>query len=517
MRLDSCNADGTSCGSVCSSSSSSFAPSPAPFLAFSQLSKSPTALSPVHCCSQLTLSLWGKERGDLLFFLSLYAFLMPFHRRLTGVPGRTGNAFSPLLLAKAAYGTPIVRASSPAERCTDSSLPEHPLYGALRARLSDPASPLPCNQVYGKLVNAYSLIEEFNCAKTSRRLARQHAAFRFLRRHNVLLHGLLFYAAHTGTWNTTPEFARLSLLGEAIVRAEVRARLLKVFPDMPHQSYVTCVEELTSRDSVVALFDTLSLEQIVGAKPPAPATDKQAHGAHHSNEERRREARSPKVTLAEDEKYAMLCALVGEMHWFVARTKATDRTHNNAIFPPSDVLILHVLCKHLLECVPAEVLFRRMEPMIHHLRSVWVNQPMSLPSQLYMKPRTARALSLSSSPHAPTQEELRWRTMPDGAALVQLCSPTEARNTAFLRSHMRPKVSHRRFDSWWWDHTDPSDGRGQVLALSPHPAKQAAATSPDATLWNEDRRRELVRPATTTTTTATRTVPATTSKERNRE
>lgn len=401
----------------------------------------------------------------------------------------------PLTVTRVAYTTTALLHQRRTSQAADgASLKQHPLYGVLKARLGSPSAPLPSNQVYAKLVNPCRLVDEFNFAKTSKRLARQHAAFRFLRRHNVLMHGLLFYVQHTETWNTTQEFARLSLVGESVIRAEVRGRLLKLFPDMSHDAFATCAAELTSCSSLASLFDALRLDQIVGAKPPpreSGSTDAGRDGTKHTERAKAAQTRA-KVTLDDDAKCAMLCAVVGEMHWFAARTKATDRTHNNALFPPSDVLILHVLCTHLLECVPAELIFGKLQPMIQHLRSVWVNEPMSLPSQLLLKPRTIAALSLSSSSHSPTAEELRWRTVSADATTVPVRALTEAPDTDYLKSYMRPRFSHRHFDSLWLQAVSPPHRRAVTAGLLAQPSVKASS-EPDPNLWNENRRRELAR------------------------
>lgn len=408
-------------------------------------------------------------------------------KRLQTIPSLT-RASSVSLMHTLSAGSRC-HATAPA---VETSSPTDGLRGALTSRLCDPAAPLPSNQVYERLVNPCRLVDEFNFAKTTKRQARQHAALRFLRRHNVLMHSLLFYAPRTATWNTTAEFERLALLGESVLRAEVRGRVLKLFPEMPHATYADATKRLLGRESLVGLFDALGMAQLVGSRPPPRPAAKSPRGRPG---QARVEVPRWSVPTA-DERYGMLCATVGEMHWFAARTKATDRTHNNALFPPSDVLILHVLCTHLLECLPAELIFGELEPLIQKIRAVWVNEPMSVPSQLRTAPHTIGALSLAAAPHAPSAPELTRRDPGAGVASAAALRPlTASADENYVKSFMRPKCSHKHFDSPWYSIL-PDDKRGTPPPLAA--ARDPTPNSPaDASLWSDARRRELTLPAST--------------------
>ncbi|CCW61022.1 unnamed protein product [Phytomonas sp. EM1] len=369
---------------------------------------------------------------------------------------------------------------------------------ALTQRLCSPERPLPANRVYKQLVNPCRLVKEFDFSKSSRRLARQHAVLRFLRKHNVLLHSLLFYIPEAVTWNRTGEFDRLALYGKCIFRSEVRGRLLRLFPDMPPQIFTQCSQSLLSDNSLADLFDTLHMELIVGLRP----TRRDDSGSPLRQNSQK--AKRVKVSLGKAEKVNMLCAVLGEMQWFAARTKATDRTHNNALFPPSDVLILHVLCLHQLECMPAELIFRNLEPHLKAIRQVWVNEPMSLPTQLRLVPRTLAALSLSSNPHSPTSAELECRMKASSAipsisnkddvdskdAVVRVRPLTAQPDTNYVKSFMKPKCRFERFktDSYKVLH---ADRRGEPPLLSHEKTVRAVGAEGTYSL-PDSRRRELL-------------------------
>lgn len=303
------------------------------------------------------------------------------------------------------------------------------LFDLLTQRLCSPTTPLPARGVYDVLTHRSRIVEEFHFAKTPRRLSHQRVALTFLRRYNVLLHSLLFFVPQSQTWNTTPEFQRLALFGESILAAEVRGRLLKLFPDVSYPVLVQTLQHLVGEEGLCAAFDRFDMTAIVGAKPP------------HARQLR---------SITPEQKCHMLCAVIGEMYWFVARTRPTDRTHNNALFPPSDVLILHVLCSHLLECIPAELIYHVVEPVVGDVRRVWVNEPMSLPSQLRLVPRTIGALSLNALP-LPRSSSLEKKPTPTTAAAHAEARSvrralTPAPDTCFVKSYMQPRCNQRNFD-----------------------------------------------------------------------
>nr|CCC94704.1 unnamed protein product [Trypanosoma congolense IL3000] len=341
------------------------------------------------------------------------------------------------------------------------------LFTLLKGRLTSPTEPLPANEVYGVIANPCRLVDEFVCAKTTRRLGRLRTALGFLRRHNVLLHSLLFHVKETNTWNTTCDFGRLALYGESLLRHEVRSRALRLFPDIDAETYAMLTSHVLSEESFSTLFDRLLMKTLVGAKPARKTRD---------------------WGLTSHQCSQMFCAVVGEMSWFAARTKATDRTQNNALFPPSDVLILHVLCCHMLESLPAELLYGVLEPKVHRIKEVWVNEPMSVPQQLFLKPRTIGALSLSTTPHPMGEEEALRKSQ---AASAEVCRPalSSERFVGCVMSTMRPQWNYKRFDEPRYQ-VLATDKR-QVLPLDPLPT--AGKTEASALQqMPEERRRELV-------------------------
>lgn len=328
------------------------------------------------------------------------------------------------------------------------------LFDMLAQRLCSPTNPLPARGVYDVLANRSRIVAEFHYAKTPKRLSRQRVALAFLRRYNVLLHSLLFFSNNSQTWNITPEFHRLALLGESVLTNEVRGRLLKLFPDMAYTTLVQILQHLLAEKGLCAAFDRFHLTEVVGAKPSIA-----------------RQLRS----ITAEQKCHMLCAVIGEMYWFVARTRPTDRTHNNALFPPSDVLILNVLCSHLLECIPAELIYHIVEPVVAEMKGVWVNEPMSLPAQLRLTPRTIGALSLNTVPlprPAPTAATNAGDAQTTASITHAHKSAQSVRRTLtttpdarFVKSFMRPQCNHRNFDHPRYQVLE-SDTVREVCALS---------------------------------------------------
>lgn len=344
------------------------------------------------------------------------------------------------------------------------------LHALLKDRLTSPTEPLPANQIYTTLANPCRLIDEFTCAKTTRRLGRLRTSLGFLRRHNVLLHSLLFYVRETQTWNTTAGFGRLAFFGESLLRHEVRARTLRLFPSIDAPTYAALCGTALSEDALCGFFDQLYMKSLVGAKP---------------------DGRDRDWTLTKEQRCSMLCAMVAEMSWFASRTKATDRTHNNALFPPSDALILHVLCCHVLESLPAELIYAIVEPRVQRLKEVWMNEPMSIPAQLHLKPRTVGALSLSLVKRCISDEERRRKTEAQAASV---CQPTLSsdRVVGSVWSTMRPKWSFKRFDERRYQILNEDKRCCLPLSMSSSPRK---SSEPAALLLSDERRRELVSPA----------------------
>ncbi|KAH9593078.1 hypothetical protein LSM04_000072 [Trypanosoma melophagium] len=342
------------------------------------------------------------------------------------------------------------------------------LFRLIKDRLTSATEPLPANQVYATIANPCRLIDEFTHAKTTRRLARLRTSLGFLRRHNVLLHSLLFYVKESKTWNTTGEFGRLALFGESLLKHEVRTRTLRLFPSIDAENYASLTAAMTSEDALCELFDQLLMQSLVGAKPE--------------------NVKNRSWKLTKEQKCNMLCAVVGEMSWFAARTKATDRTHNNALFPPSDALILHVLSCHVLECFPAELIYTVVEPRIHRIKEVWVNEPMSIPSQLRLKPRTIGALSLSLLKHSITEAEQKRK---EEAKMATLCQPSLSPDPIIgsVRSTMQPRWNYKRFDERRYQVLE--DDRRCCLPLKSSPNVKSVSDSVYLSL-TEERRRELV-------------------------
>jgi hypothetical protein len=217
------------------------------------------------------------------------------------------------------------------------------------------------------------LVEEFSSPKSSRRVAHLSKAIHFLKNHNVLVHGSL-HPSPNSCWNVTSEFSRVAAFGESVLRNELCLRVLKLFPSIEDNSMTELIDHCCSSHWVTSLYDLLQLNGLLD----------------------RRMRRHVKPTQLQ--KQSIVLAMLGEMHWFALRTKATDRTHNNALFPPSDVLILHSLCAHSVESIVVELLASCFEQPLLEVKPLWKNFHCSLPSQILTHPRTLSCHSLSTTP-----------------------------------------------------------------------------------------------------------------------
>lgn len=272
------------------------------------------------------------------------------------------NSFSKMLKVSAFRYCPNTRAAK--------------ILSLLSSRCGDASETLSVRDFWQNFSQRERLVEEFSSSKKTRRLAHLSRAVTFLKQHNVVIHGILYPSPNANGWNTTREFSRVSAFGESILRNESCVRTLRMFPAIDDALLTHLVEGCSSQDSVASLYDALQLNALL-------------------DQATRRHAKPTAV-----HKQRMIFAMMGEMHWFALRTKATDRTHNNALFPPSDVLILHSLCAHAVETLVVELITSQFRDALEDLKLLWKNFHCSLPSQLLLKPRTVSRLSLSSRPRA---------------------------------------------------------------------------------------------------------------------
>jgi hypothetical protein len=287
---------------------------------------------------------------------------------------------------------------------------------ALADRMSDPEAPLLANRMWVELSNPARLVDEL-CGNS--RIGGLSTTMRFLCNHNVLLHSLLRFQPTTLTWNVTGEFGRTALVGECLLRSEATSRLVKLLPSIEHDVLSHIVEAAMSPAALCQFYDALCLNRLLD----------------------RPGRRKIKVTAKH--KPQLVLATLGEMHWFSAKTKATDRTHNNALFPPSDVLILHVLCCHCVEMVIIQLLMAVVQPAIQRIaQTAWTNFHTSTPDQLRLTPRTLGRMSLNQEPTAapPPLPSSSLR-----GAVVQ--ARLQATPLLFsVTSLAKPKVNFKKFD-----------------------------------------------------------------------
>ena len=283
-------------------------------------------------------------------------------------------------------------------------------------RLTDSTNPIQAKNLWSDLANQTKLVDEL-CS--SSRIGNLSTTLQFLRHHNVLLHSLLRFNATTNLWHVTNDFSRTAYVGECLLRSEATARIVKVFPDVEHDVLREVTNRAAGCENLSTVYNALCLNRLLD-----PAGRR-------------------KVKVTAPQKAQLLLAALGEMHWFSVRTKATDRTHNNALFPPSDVLILHVLCCHCVELTISELLHAVLKPTLRRLvECAWSNFHVSIPEQFKLKPRTLGAMSLTLDPLP------RPFSISDSAA----ASPVELRLQqqpmfSSVTSLARTKVNFKKFDA----------------------------------------------------------------------
>ncbi|KNH09560.1 RNA editing complex protein MP44 [Perkinsela sp. CCAP 1560/4] len=192
-----------------------------------------------------------------------------------------------------------------------------------------------------------SLIRDFDVKKDSKRRHRLHDTIKFLHQHNVILYSVYRWVEAKKHWARPLDFSKCLLAGEAVVRASVVDRISRIFQKGSASEISALTEVIMDVPAMSELFDTLQLNVLF----PYPQR------RHH------------KLTPAM--KRAALLAMCGEMNWFVAKSRATDRAFNNALFPPSDTLVVHVLCHHAIESVLIEIVHYYIQKVVKETIPVW--------------------------------------------------------------------------------------------------------------------------------------------------
>jgi hypothetical protein len=242
-------------------------------------------------------------------------------------------------------------------------------------RIATPDAP-PLDGLWRELSNGMKLVDAFNHRTMRRRHTSVASMLQFLADHNVLLHSLYRFDDGAKAWNVSKsDFARLCLTGETLLRAEAAQRLHRTFPSLQTDELVALTAEATCAERLVTWYDDHVMKSICrpkAARRAAPPTD--------------------------DMKVRAVYATLAELNWFVIKTKATDRTHNNALFPPSDALILHVLAAHVVEATLAGLTTEMFLPAVAAAKQRWENHRLSLASQFLAPPRRSKRHDLLIEP-----------------------------------------------------------------------------------------------------------------------
>ena len=272
--------------------------------------------------------------------------------------------------------------------------------------------PLSPRHIWEAVSKNVLLLAEFNLPRHSQRLSRVNTALKFLRDHHVILHSPLRWSGGNeptasgensstvsevgnaiNTWNVSSPFYRVAMVGEVQLRSEVTARMTKLFP----LDAILSGKESTASESLGSAA-TLSelISESYGEDNLAKLFDSLEMGRILERQGRRQ------LPLTNKQKASMLCAVVGELHWFAVRTKATDRSKVTALFPPSDVLILHVLAIHTLEVITASLVYQMVEPTaMNLLRYAWPFFTSTFVEQVADKtPVLSKVMRLAESPRS---------------------------------------------------------------------------------------------------------------------
>eukprot|EP00760_Papus_ankaliazontas_P004372 PhM_4_TR11843/c0_g1_i1/m.11817 len=200
-----------------------------------------------------------------------------------------------------------------------------------------------------------ALIKEFDVKVDSTRRARLVDTIKFLWEHNVVLYSPYRFQEDRGHWVRTADFGKCLLMGESVVRSAVIDRLARLFPNATALELRSLSDVIMDEPAMGALYDLLEMNSLL----PHP------HRRKHK--------------ITQGMKRAMLLAMCGELNWFVAKSRATDRAFNNTLFPPSDALVIHVLSHHAVESVLLEVVHFYIQKVLRETLPVWNDHKGRLP------------------------------------------------------------------------------------------------------------------------------------------
>ena len=192
-----------------------------------------------------------------------------------------------------------------------------------------------------------ALIKDFDVKKDSRRRQRLHDTIKFLHQHNVILYSIYRWSEAKKHWARPVDFAKCLLAGEAIVRSSIIDRISRIFQKASAAEISSLTEVIMDTPAMSALYDALQINVLL----PYP----------------QRRANKPTPLM----KRSLLLAMCGEMNWFVGKSRATDRAFNNALFPPSDTLVVHVLCHHAIESILIEIVHHYVQKVVKETLPIW--------------------------------------------------------------------------------------------------------------------------------------------------
>ena len=192
-----------------------------------------------------------------------------------------------------------------------------------------------------------ALIKDFDVKKDSKRRQRLHDVIKFLHQNNVILYSVYRWVEEKMHWARPVEFAKCLLAGEAILRSSVIDRFSRIFPRATAGEIKALTDSVMDFPAMSAMYDTLQLNSLL------PHPQRRTH------------------KLTQVMKRALLIAMCGEMSWFVGKSRATDRAFNNALFPPSDTLVVHVLTHHAVEAIMIEVVHHYIQKIVKETLPIW--------------------------------------------------------------------------------------------------------------------------------------------------
>ena len=229
-------------------------------------------------------------------------------------------------------------------------------------------------QIWEHIRLDFNLVDEINAKKVRRRRGRLSSTLGFLRDSDVVKHAFFQYDEERGRWAASKHLPKFVALGESELRFQVTDRVARLFPKSSLTELSVISQMVLHLTHIEDTYDFLEMDKLL----MAPSTL----------------AASP-LQWSPQQKGAMLLAMIGELHEFLAR----DRPHSVGTKEMADALVLNVLATHAVENVVSEIVHYVLQKIVDEGTPVWKEYKAQLPSLVMQSSRSKRALlPLSATP-----------------------------------------------------------------------------------------------------------------------